>query len=122
MLDFQPPVARLTLHYPPLNVIDLAMMDELAKALAEIEARADVSTLVLNWRGQVVLGWRRRCRAYSRQSGRHASEVSRCHSVVGEQQEGNDCQRTCHCLGGGAELAMVCDMVYTVDTAAWGFS
>ncbi len=26
-----------------------------------------------------------------------------------------------HCLGGGAELAMVCDMVYTADNAGWGF-
>ena len=26
-----------------------------------------------------------------------------------------------HCLGGGAELAMVCDMVYTSATAQWGF-
>jgi len=25
------------------------------------------------------------------------------------------------CLGGGAELAMVCDMVYTTDNAKWGF-
>jgi cyclohexa-1,5-dienecarbonyl-CoA hydratase len=27
-----------------------------------------------------------------------------------------------HCLGGGAELAMVCDLVYTTDTAQWAFS
>jgi cyclohexa-1,5-dienecarbonyl-CoA hydratase len=26
-----------------------------------------------------------------------------------------------HCLGGGAELAMVCDIVYTADSAQWGF-
>jgi cyclohexa-1,5-dienecarbonyl-CoA hydratase len=26
-----------------------------------------------------------------------------------------------HCLGGGAELAMVCDLVYTTETASWGF-
>src|SRR6202451_4712529 len=26
-----------------------------------------------------------------------------------------------HCLGGGAELAMVCDLVYTAATAQWGF-
>ena len=26
-----------------------------------------------------------------------------------------------HCLGGGAELAMVCDVVYTSTTARWGF-
>ncbi|HEY6971294.1 MAG TPA: enoyl-CoA hydratase/isomerase family protein, partial [Candidatus Angelobacter sp.] len=25
------------------------------------------------------------------------------------------------CLGGGAELAMVCDLVYTADSAKWGF-
>ncbi len=26
-----------------------------------------------------------------------------------------------HCLGGGAELAMVCDMVFTAESAQWGF-
>src|SRR6202030_2716980 len=26
-----------------------------------------------------------------------------------------------HCLGGGAELAMVCDLVYTTEDAHWGF-
>jgi cyclohexa-1,5-dienecarbonyl-CoA hydratase len=26
-----------------------------------------------------------------------------------------------NCLGGGAELAMVCDLVYTSDSATWGF-
>ena len=26
-----------------------------------------------------------------------------------------------HCLGGGAELAMVCDLVYTAENASWGF-
>jgi cyclohexa-1,5-dienecarbonyl-CoA hydratase len=26
-----------------------------------------------------------------------------------------------HCLGGGAELAMVCDMAFTTESAQWGF-
>jgi cyclohexa-1,5-dienecarbonyl-CoA hydratase len=26
-----------------------------------------------------------------------------------------------HCLGGGAELAMVCDVVFTTESAQWGF-
>ncbi len=41
----RPPVARITLQHPPLNVIDIAMMDELAHALAEIEARSDYPPL-----------------------------------------------------------------------------
>src|SRR6476661_6826450 len=51
-LDIQPPTARLTLQHPPLNVIDIAMMDELAQALAGIEARSDVSTVILSGAGK----------------------------------------------------------------------
>ncbi len=32
-LDFAPPIARITLHHPPLNVIDVPMMEELAQSL-----------------------------------------------------------------------------------------
>ena len=38
-LEVQPPVARIRLKNPPLNVIDLAMMEELVEALGQIEAR-----------------------------------------------------------------------------------
>jgi enoyl-CoA hydratase/carnithine racemase len=31
------PVARISLRNPPLNVIDIRMMEELAQSLAEIE-------------------------------------------------------------------------------------
>jgi len=51
-LDFRPPAARLTLHHPPLNVIDIAMMDDLAQALSEVEGRDDISTLVLSGTGK----------------------------------------------------------------------
>src|SRR5437773_11255302 len=40
----QPSVARISLRNPPLNVIDLPMMDELAHATSEIEARPEIST------------------------------------------------------------------------------
>ena len=46
-VEVAPPVARLTLTHPPLNILDLAMMDELAAALGEIEARAEVIAIVL---------------------------------------------------------------------------
>ena len=50
--EVHPPVARISLHNPPLNVIDIPMMEELAQALAEIEARPDVPLLVLAGSGK----------------------------------------------------------------------
>src|SRR5258708_6713957 len=53
-LDFQPPVARIGLHNPPLNVIDVAMMDELAPvaatALAALVGHKHAADLILTGR------------------------------------------------------------------------
>jgi cyclohexa-1,5-dienecarbonyl-CoA hydratase len=120
-LDFQPPVARLTLHHPPLNVIDLAMMEELAPALAEIEVRDDVSTLLLSGAGKSF--------SVGVDVGAHtpdkvADMLTKFHALIRGLVSSKKVTIAAvhgHCLGGGAELAMVCDLVYTVDTASWGF-
>src|SRR5438477_13215522 len=44
-------VARLALANPPQNVITIAMMEDLAKALEEIEARREVVAIVLSGDG-----------------------------------------------------------------------
>jgi len=46
-LDLTPPVARLTLVNPPVNVIDFPMMDEFVAALEQIEQRPDILIIVL---------------------------------------------------------------------------
>ena len=46
------PVARIELRNAPLNVIDIPMMEELARSLAEIDARQDVSVIVLSGEGK----------------------------------------------------------------------
>src|SRR6202046_3795720 len=51
-VDSAPPVARIGLRNPPLNVIDISMMEELAQSLAEIETRQDVSVLVIGGEGK----------------------------------------------------------------------
>ncbi len=51
VVDITPPLARIALKNPPLNVIDIPMMEELAQALTEIEARSDVSIIVLSGEG-----------------------------------------------------------------------
>ena len=51
-MEIQPPVARICLNNPPLNVINIAMMEELAVALGEIEARNDLSIILLSGAGK----------------------------------------------------------------------
>ena len=52
IVDVSAPVARIALRNPPLNVIDIPMMEELAQALQEIEARPDISVVVLTGEGK----------------------------------------------------------------------
>src|ERR1700719_4338747 len=51
-VDVASPVVRITLQNPPLNVIDIPMMDELSRSLTEIEGRPDVSVIVLSGAGK----------------------------------------------------------------------
>ena len=46
------PVARIALRNPPLNVIDIAMIEELSICLAEIETREDVWVVALSGEGR----------------------------------------------------------------------
>jgi cyclohexa-1,5-dienecarbonyl-CoA hydratase len=104
-----------------LNVIDLPMMDELAQALAEIEQREEVSAIVLSGEGK--------CFSAGVDVPAHTPDniekmLGKFHSVIRALVATKKVTIAAvhgHCLGGAAELAMVCDMVYTSDSAQWGF-
>jgi cyclohexa-1,5-dienecarbonyl-CoA hydratase len=120
-LDVQPPVARIALNNPPLNVIDLAMMEGLALALGEIEGRADVSVVILSGQGKVFSAG---VDVAAHTPDKVGEMLGRFHAVIRAlvaNQKVTIASVPGHCLGGGAELAMVCDMVYTVESAHWGF-
>ncbi len=120
MLDFQPPVARVILHHPPLNVIDFAMMDELAQVLEKVESRDEVSTLLLSGAGNAFsVG----VDVAAHTPDKVAEMLAKFHAVVRALVSSRKVTIAAvhgHCLGGGAELAMVCDLVYTVDTCVVG--
>ena len=116
-----PPVARITLHHPPLNVIDIPMMQELAAAIAETEARDDVAAIVLAGSDKVFSAG---VDVAAHAPDRVAEMLSKFHGVVRALvASGKVTVATVHghCLGGGAELAMVCDLVITSESATWGF-
>jgi cyclohexa-1,5-dienecarbonyl-CoA hydratase len=120
-LDCQPPVARIVLNNPPLNIIDIPMMDELAEALTEIEARIDISILIIRGSQRAFSGG---VDVAAHTPDNVEQMLAKFHglirTLVGSKKVTIAAVHG-HCLGGGAELAMVCDLAYTSELAIWGF-
>jgi cyclohexa-1,5-dienecarbonyl-CoA hydratase len=117
----QAPVARLRLHNPPLNVIDIPMMEELAAALADIESRPDITTFILSG-SQKAFSVGVDVAAHT--PDKVEEMLGKFHAVIRAIVASKKVSIAAvhgHCLGGGAELAMVCDLVYTSELATWGF-
>ncbi len=120
-VDVSPPVARIALNHGPLNVIDIPMMEELGQALAEIESRADVSTIVFSGEGK---SFSAGVDVDAHAPDKVGGMLTKFHTVIRALIATKKVTIAAvhgHCLGGGAELAMVCDVVYTTDSAQWGF-
>ncbi|MGA6983181.1 MAG: enoyl-CoA hydratase/isomerase family protein [Candidatus Sulfotelmatobacter sp.] len=120
-VDIHSSVGRIVLRNSPLNVVDIRMMEELTSALSEIESRPDVAVILLSGEGK--------CFSAGVDVAAHTPDkveemLQKFHAVIRAlvatrkvtiaMVQGN-------CLGGGAELAMVCDIVYTSSSALWGF-
>jgi cyclohexa-1,5-dienecarbonyl-CoA hydratase len=120
-LDAQGPVANITLSNPPLNVIDIAMMEELTAALTDIEARPGISIIVLRGAGK---SFSVGVDVAAHTPDKVISMLEKFHAVIRAligTKKVTIAVVQGHCLGGGAELAMVCDLVYTAEDAKWGF-
>ena len=121
MVSVQAPVTRVIFANPPVNVIDLAMMDELASVLEELEERAEIVGVVFAgsdraFSAGVDIGIHKPDKAHEMLEKFHGviKAVIASTKVTVAAVRGT-------CLGGGAELAAVCDMVFTADSANWGF-
>jgi len=120
-LSVAAPVANVTLANPPLNVIDIPMMEELARSLAEIEARAEVSVIVLRGEGKAFSAG---VDVAAHTPDKVEEMLAKFHFVIRALVATKKVTLAVvhgHCLGGGAELAMVCDLVFTTESALWGF-
>jgi len=120
-LELSPPVARIRLQNPPLNVIDLAMMDELSLALTEIESLPGITVIIFSGTQKAF--------SVGVDVAAHTPDnvpemLREFHAVIRALVASKKVTIAAvhgHCLGGGAELAMVCDLVYTSELATWGF-
>jgi cyclohexa-1,5-dienecarbonyl-CoA hydratase len=114
-------VARIMLCHPPLNVIDIAMMEELSQAFTEIDSRQDVSVIVLSGEGKAFSAG---VDVAAHTPDKVQQMLTDFHNVIRALVATKKVTIAAvhgHCLGGGAELAMMCDLVYTTQSAQWGF-
>jgi len=120
-MEISSPVARIVLRHSPLNAIDIPMMQDLAQSLAEIETRPDVVAIVLSGEGK---SFSAGVDVAAHTPDRVEWMLTKFHAVIRALVATKKVAiAAVHgpCLGGGAELAMVCDVVYTTDSAQWGF-
>jgi cyclohexa-1,5-dienecarbonyl-CoA hydratase len=121
MVELQPPAARVVLNNGPLNVIDITMMEELRAVLEQLESRAEICV--------IVFAGSERAFSSGVDVAAHTPDkvhnmLTTFHSVIRSVVDSAKLTVASvrrHCLGGGAELAMMCDVVYASPDSIWGF-
>ena len=120
-VNYDGALARITLTHPPLNVFDFQQMDELADALKQIELRREIVAVVVTG-GEKAFSAGVDVAVHT--ADKIQSMFQKFHGVVLALTRSSKITiAEVHgaCLGGGAELAMVCDMCFTTPDAKWGF-
>ncbi len=114
-------VAQIALENPPVNVIDLEMMSELIAAIEHIEERADLSVIVFSGSG-VDFSAGVDIKAHTPEKVRDM--LVEFHSVIRSLVSTRKVTIAAvhgNCLGGGAELALMCDMIFCTENARFQF-
>jgi enoyl-CoA hydratase/carnithine racemase len=97
-------VARIELRYPPLNIIDVPMMEELAQVLSQIESRSDISVIVFGGEGKAFSAG---VDVAAHTPDKVEDMLAKFHGVI-------------RALVATKRVTMVCDIVYTTEDAQWG--
>ena len=115
-----PRVASIVLDRPPLNVINLQMLDELNAAWSEVE---DLGAQVAVLSGAGDRAFSAGVEVADHAPGRIEVTLEKFHHFILRMRK-SDCISIAavhgHTLGGGAELAMMCDLVVAADDTQIG--
>jgi cyclohexa-1,5-dienecarbonyl-CoA hydratase len=113
-------VATLTLNRPPLNVLDLDALAALGEAVAALGAEEGLQLVVVRGRGRAFSAG---VAVQDHTPDRLPEMLRRFHGALGALRALPALTLAAvhgHCLGGGMELAMACDLVIASDDARFG--
>lgn len=117
----EPPLARIMLAHGKQNVIDFQMMEELAQALDTLATQREISTILFESAAEhFSVG----VDIDSHTPDKLSDMLEKFHKLIRRLLKTPKVTVAAvkgYCLGGGAELAMMCDIVVTTDSAHWGF-
>jgi len=115
-----PRVASIVLNRPPLNIINLEMMDEWSAAWQEIE---DIKAQVVVISGAGDQAFSAGVDVADHLPDKVEQMIAKFHRVI-RQIRRSDCISVAaihgHTLGGGAELAMICDLIIAAGDTRMG--
>ncbi len=111
-------VGRITLKRPPLNVLDIAMLRELAEALAAAEA--DLRALVVRAEGRLFSAGVDVADHTPERVGEMIPLFNSVCRILAEFPAPTLAAVHGHALGGGCELALCCDLIVAADSAQFG--
>lgn len=112
-------VASVLLDRPPLNVMNIRMMDSLYALITKIVDRADILIL----RGAGKKAFSAGAEIADHMPDRVATMLQAFHRIFLELWRGKMVTIAAvhgHCLGGGCELATFCDFVVAAESATFG--
>jgi cyclohexa-1,5-dienecarbonyl-CoA hydratase len=119
-VSYENGLATITLNRPPVNVLNIAMMEEINNALDSWMGKKDIKVVLFNARGK--------CFSAGVDVGEHmgglASRMIEVFHGIFRRMEKLGILTVASvygsCLGGGCELAIFCDMIVASESATFG--
>jgi len=118
--DVQEGVARITLNRPPLNILNIAMMQEINSALDALGSRADAKVLVIDHEGKAFSAGVDIKDHTAEKVDAMIEVLHRIFQLLGALELPTLAVVKGPALGAGCELATFCDMVLASQQATFG--